>query len=354
MADGGGSSAGAAASSGAAAVSSGESSGETAVATKTGDNAEANTGEAKESTPISEKVGEVIDDKAVTVKEVNEKTTINKPHVEGEVTEEKPVEEEKEEKKEKKKEEIKKHKYADRLAKAFPDRTYETDDDYENAHEEYVKDIEGYRERGIVANQKLVALFEAEPEIADVVSEMIKGATFRSALARHIGAGDLVPELGDPDYSAYEENTKQRLERIAKADAFNKEFNENLEFSQKSVESFAEENNLKAEEAKKVLEEFDDMLKDIYRGKITKETLAKIVRAIKHDEAVKEAKEEAKIEGRNEAIKEKIGKEKETAKDDGMPTLTKTGDAIEDNTELPDEVKIIDRILSGAKKRTNF
>jgi hypothetical protein len=253
-----------------------------------------------------------------------------------------------------KKEEVKKHKYADRLSKAFPDRTYETDDDYENAHEEYIKDLEGYRERGVIANQKLVTLFNAEPQIADVISDMIGGATLRSALAKHIGAEDLVPEEGDPDYKAWDENNKQRLERIAKSNQFNKEFNENVEFSAKSISEFATENNLKPEEAEKILGEFDDMLKDIYRGRITKETLAKIVRAVKHDEAVQEAKAEGVIKGKNEAVKEKVAKEKETAKDDGMPVLKKSGDTTEETTELPDEVKIIDRIFEGAKKRTNF
>lgn len=359
MADGGGSSAGASAgaSSGAAGSSnSGEAgSGQAAGQAATADagqvaSGEVAAGESKENTEeglkVSEKVGEVIDAKPVTVEEVKEKTTINKDHIEGEVKKE-----------EEKIEEVKKHKYADRLAKEYPDRQFESDDDYENAHEEYVKNLEGYRERGTIANQKLVALFEAEPQIADVVTAMIGGATLRSALARHIGAEDLVPEEGDPDYTAYEENNKQRLERIAKTDQFNREFNENVEFSAKSVEEFATENNLKPEEAEKILGEFNDMLKDIYRGKITKETLTKIARAVKHDEAVKEAKleglEEGEIKAKNEKIKA-VREKEDTRKDDGMPILKKTGDTLEEQPEKPEQVQIIDRIFEGTKKRSHF
>lgn len=350
MANGGGSSAGAGASSGAAAAASSDAGAATGAAVATeGNGAEAQAGESKESAPegteVSEKVGEVIDDKPVTVKEIKEKTTINKDHIEGEV------------KKEEKKEEVKKHKYADRLAKEYPDRQFESDEDYEAGHEEYVKNLEGYRERGTIANQKLVALFEAEPQIADVVTAMIGGATLRSALARHIGSEDLVPEEGDPDYSAYEKNNQERLERIEKTNKFNQEFNENVEFSAKSVDEFATENNLKPEEAEKILGEFNDMLKDIYRGKITKETLTKIARAVKHDEAVKEAKaeglEEGEIKAKNEkikAVKEKV----DTRKDDGMPVLKKTGDTIEEKPDKPEQVQIIDRIFEGAKKRSNF
>jgi len=340
MADGGGSSAGAGAAAGAAtgaaAASSEAGTGEAAVAAKSGEGTETEGGEEGKSKPVSDKVGEVIDDKAVTVKEVNEKTTINKPHVEGE----------------EKKEEVKKHKYADRLSKEYPDREFKSDEDYENTHEEYVKNLEGYRERGTIANQKLVALFEAEPQIADVITAMIGGATLRSALARHIGTEDLVPEEGDPDYSIYEKNNQERLERIERTNKFNQEFNENVDFSANSIKEFATENNLEPEEAEKILGEFDDMLKDIYRGRITKETLTKIMRAVKHDEAVKEAKEEGEIKGKNEAIKAVT--EKETPKGDGMPILTKTGDTTEEEPTKPDEAKIIDRIFEGAKKRSNF
>lgn len=341
MGEAGGSSAGAGAG---ASSNAGAGTGESATTTeagkavssetKAGDATDvAETKDTKEGKPV--KVGAVVDDKAVTVAEVKQKSTIDKDHVEGE-----------------KKEEVKKHKYADRLAKAYPDRQFASDDEYENTHEEYVKDLEGYRDRGTIANQKLIALFEAEPQIADVVSAMIGGATLRSALARHIGIEDLAPEEGDPDYAAWDKNNKERLERVEKTNQFNKEFNENVAFSEKSVKEFAEENKLEPEEAEKILGEFDDMLKDIYRGRITKETLTKIMRAVKHDEAVKEAKEEGVIAGKNEAISEKV--KKEVPKDDGMPVVKKSGETTEEKPEEPEQAKIINRIFETTKKRSHF
>jgi hypothetical protein len=353
MADGGGSSAGASAGAGAAASSDGAaavSSGEAAGAAVAGEAKEGATGTegaiGDAGVKVSDKVGEVIDGKAVTVEAVKEKTTIDKDHVEGE---KKPVNEEVKE--------VKKHKYAVRLAKEYPGKTYETDEDYENAHEELVNSLIGYRDRGVVANQKLVALFEAEPQIADVISAMIGGATMRSAFAKHFGAEDLVPEEGDPDYESWEKNNQDRLERLDKTNKFNQEFNENLEFSEKSIDEFAKENNLKPEEAEKILGEFDDMLKDIFRGKITKETLTKIMRAVKHDEAVKEAKKDGLEEGEIKARNEKIKATKEEAADkkgDGMPILKSTGDAIEDAENKPEGEQIIDRIFQKSKQRSNF
>jgi hypothetical protein len=334
MGEGGSSNAGAAASSDAGAGTAGASN--TTDAGKVGsETQDKGAGESKTGGEPG-KVGAVVDDKAVTVQEVTDKSTINKSHVEGE----------------KKEPEVKKHRYHERLAKEYPDRKLETDEDYENTHEEYVKNLEGYRERGTVANQKLIALFEAEPQIADVVSAMINGATMRSALARHMDLKDLVPEEGDPDYSDYEKNNKDRLARLEKVDQFNREFNENVNFSTKAIEEFTEENNLKPEEAEKFLTDFDNILKEIYRGKITKETLTKIMRAVKHDEAVQAAKEEGEIKGKNEAIKAE--KEKEKKPDDGIPALKKTGDTIEEKEKKPEQAVIIDRIIQGAKRRSNF
>jgi peptidoglycan hydrolase CwlO-like protein len=179
----------------------------------------------------------------------------------------------------------------------------------------------------------------------------------RSAFAKHFGAEDLVPEEGDPDYESWEKNNQDRLERLDKTNKFNQEFNENLEFSEKSIDEFAKENNLKPEEAEKILGEFDDMLKDIFRGKITKETLTKIMRAVKHDEAVKEAKKDGLEEGEIKARNEKIKATKEEAADkkgDGMPILKSTGDAIEDAENKPEGEQIIDRIFQKSKQRSNF
>jgi len=326
----GGSSSGASAGSGAVAAATSEG----AVATSDGakSSKEGVSEGTKEASPEAktEKVGAVIDAKPVTVEEVKDKSTINKDAVE------KP-----------------KHKHAERLAKAYPDRQFSGDEDYDKALDEHLSDLEGYRERGTKANAQLVQLFDAEPWVADLVRSMINGESGRVAISRHFSAEDFISEPGDEDHEALEKNKKERAERIEKSNKFNQQFNENVEFSTKTIDEFAKENNLKPEEAQKFFDDFDLILADIYAGKITKETLTKIMRAVKHDEAVQAAKEEGEIKGRNEKIT--IEKEKESAikeKTDGLPVLGKTGEESKEEEVRP--VSKIDQILENTKRRTNF
>lgn len=337
MADGGGSSSGGA-SGGTSAGASGTSAGAAQAsegATKAGGEASQESKEGAKASE-SEKKGAVIDDKPVTVKEVKEKSTIDKDHVEGE---------------EKKKPDEKKHKYHDRLIKAYPDRKFASDEDYETAHEEYVTDLEGYKDRGVKANERLINLFKAEPRVADIVRQMINGETFVAALARHVSPEELAAKPGDPDYEVWEKNSKDRTERIKQTEAKQKEMETNMEFSAKAIKEFADENKMTEEQAGKFLGQVDEMLQSIYQGKITKETLAKIKRALEYDTAVQSAKEEGEIKGRNEKITAE--KEKEKPKDDGLPHIKKGGKEGEE-TPLPEGHDLINRIVEGAKKRQVF
>jgi len=266
----------------------------------------------KKTEPIKEK----------TIADTIEKEPEKKPEkdTEGEKTEGK------EEKKDEAKEEKPVHKHHDRLSKAFPDRPFENDNDYDTALEEYLSDLESYKDRGVTANQKLINLFEASPEVAEVVRDMIAGATLREALARHISPEDLSPVEGDPDYEGWEKNKNDRVKKAEDRRKFEQEYSENLEFSSQAIKEFAKENDMTEEAASDFLGKFDNILADIYRGKIGKETLALIKRAMDYDSAVEKAKEDGKIVGRNEKI---VVKKKEDKKEgDGLPKVT--GSTLED------------------------
>jgi len=340
MADGGGSSSGGA-SGGTSAGASGTSAGAAQAsegATKAGGEASQESKEgAKASESAEKKAGTVIDDKPVTVKEVKEKSTIDKDHVEGE---------------EKKKPEEKKHKYHERLSKAFPDRKFASDEEYEAGHEEYVKGLEGYKERGTKANERLISLFIAEPRVADIVRQMVNGETFNAALARHVSPEDLKAKPGDPDYEAWEKNSKERMAKLQQAEAKRAEMDANMELTAKAIKEFADENKMTEEDSEKFLGQVDEMLQPIYQGKITKETLVKIKRALEYDTAVQAAKEEGEVKGKNEKITaEKEKQEKKS--DDGLPHIKKGG-GDQEETPIPEGAEIISRIVEGAKKRQVF
>lgn len=241
-----------------------------------------------------------------------------------------------------------KHKYADRLSKAFPDREYASDDEYESAMEEYLTGLEGYKERGSSLNKKLLAIFEAEPKIGNVIQDMINGATFREALARHISPDDLTAIEGDPDYEGWNKNRTAREEQAAKRRQFEEEYASNLEMSSQAVKEFADENGMTEEAAEKFLGKIDEMLAAINSGKITKETLLAMKKAFDYDNAVGDAKQTGEIAGRNQAI---VASKESAPAGDGLPKISSS-------SELPktDQKKDqwIDGVAGQAKKRQAF
>ena len=227
------------------------------------------------------------------------------------------------------KEEKPKHKYADRLTKAFPDRKFEKDEDYDTALDEHLTGLEGYKEKGQAANQKLLALFDSEPSVREVIGEMIQGASFRSALARHFSAEDFTPQEGEPDYETWGKNAKEREDKAKKRSEFERSYADNLKAAEKEVETFGKEHKMDEKSMDEFLGTIDGILGDFNNGKITKDTLTLMRRAMTYDKDIADAREEGRIAGRNEKIVAKKDKETDEV-GDGLPRPDKASDTIED------------------------
>lgn len=214
------------------------------------------------------------------------------------------------------------HRYADRLTKAYPDRKFEKPEDYDSGMDEYLTGLEGYKEKGQALNTKLLALFEAEPQVGEVIRDMINGASFREALARHISPEDLTAIEGDPDYEGWSKNKASREETATKRRQFETDYANNLKLSQADIEKFAEENGLDEKGVGELLESIDNMLADFHQGKITKDALSRMLKAFRYEEDIKNAEETGAIKGRNEQIVAK--KAEENTDGDGLPRPSKT------------------------------
>ncbi len=228
-----------------------------------------------------------------------------------------------------KKEEKPPHKYHERLTKAFPDRKFEKDEDYDSAMDEHLTSLEDYREKGKKANQKLLAVFESVPEAGEMVRDLMAGATFREAVARHFSAEDFTPTEGDPDYEGWTKNKTEREEKMNKRREFEKNYAANLEAAGKELEAFAKEHNLDEKATDEFLESMEKTLEDFNNGKITKDTLRLMRRAMTYDQDIKDAREEGRIAGRNEKITAQREKEPDQT-GDGIPKLGKSPDSPDD------------------------
>ncbi|HCM60510.1 MAG TPA: hypothetical protein DIS74_09090 [Bacteroidales bacterium] len=218
------------------------------------------------------------------------------------------------------------HKYHEKLTKAFPDRKFEKPEDYDSALDEHLTGLEEYREKGRVANQKLLALFESEPSVGEMIRDMMNGASFREAVARHFSAEDFTAQEGDPDYEGWTKNKTEREEKAKKRREYETTYANNLKAAEKELEAFAAEHKLDEKATDEFLEKMQGVLDDFNNGKITKDTLTLMRRAMTYDKDIKDAREEGRIAGRNEKITAEREKEPEET-GDGLPRLGSSPDS---------------------------
>lgn len=230
----------------------------------------------------------------------------------------------------------------ERMMKSRPDGKYDTDEDMQNSIIEYMDELEGYKGSSEAANQKLIEVMDANPELVDMIRDLANGATPAEAIARNFDLDELTPKEGEPDYESWAKNKEMRLAKKSEMEARNKEYQDNLSASEANVREFAAENNMSEEEAGKMLEEIESLFADIVAGKISKEFIAKMRKALTADQEKQEAVEMAKIEGKNEAIVAK-----KVPVGDGIPKTT--GGAIEAKQEAASKPDIFDRVAGRQK-----
>lgn len=242
-----------------------------------------------------------------------------------------------------------KHKYADRLSKAYPGKEFKSDEEHETGMDDYLKELEGYKDRGQSANKKLIALFEAEPQIGDIVRDCINGATFREALARHLDAKDLEAIEGDPDYEGWSKNKTERETKLAERNKFQEDYAKNISTSEQAVTAYVEKKGLSPEEADAFFGKFDEMLDNVSKGIITEDHLDAWMKALNYDSDVVTATEQGKVAGRNENIVAK--KSAATTSGDGLPRPSRSAQEADQPAAAPG---YMDSLVAKTKKRDQF
>lgn len=204
--------------------------------------------------------------------------------------------------------------FAERLKKSYPDREFANDDEVNAALMEHLDGLEGYKSSTSGLHSKLAEVLDAVPELAGIIRDVSKGASFAEALSRNVDLEDLTPIEGDPDYEAWNKNLETRK-------AGKQSMQENLEMSAAEMRAFAEENGMAAEDATKFLGAVDALIGEVVSGKITRKTLAQMKKALDYEMDVQAAEQAGEVRGRNAKIEAKR-EAQNAAIGDGMPGLT--------------------------------
>lgn len=228
-----------------------------------------------------------------------------------------------------------KHKLFIRIAAANPDKNYEKDEDMLDAADELIDMLQGTVNKSNEVNQKLSEALEANPELSEILLDVIKGVPFPVAVARHYGPEDFALNESEPDYEAYQQASAERIKKQADKKAFEDQLLANADLSVAELEAFISEKEMTPEQAEGFKSKVETALEEIFQGKVSKTFLTNMYKAEIHEEEVSTAREQGEIVGRNS----KIAAEFDKSSGDGMPALS-SGDAIE---ELPKKQNYLQR-----------
>jgi len=205
-----------------------------------------------------------------------------------------------------------------------------------------LEELRKYKADQEQANQIIMDALDAEPVLAKIIQDIVNGATFREAVARHIDPEDLVASEEDPDYEAWSKNKELRISELNKRKEFEETMSKNREMTAREIRDFATEQGMVEEQAIEFLGKVDELFSNVYAGLIDRKTLAFLKKAIDADQMVEEARQEGEIAGRNAKITEKIAPSKVG---DGLPKVAASEDV--QRPEPPVKKKgYIERLMS--------
>lgn len=160
---------------------------------------------------------------------------------------------------------------------------------------------------------KLNGMMKADPRSAYLLASLDNGEDLIVSLVNLLGE-DIRTILDDPESEASKALVKRAAEgkeRIAQSEA-------NVEETKKVIAAWQEENGLSNEEGNQVLDFLQGVLEDGLKGIVSRESLDMGLNAIRHDDDVATAAEDAEVKGRNAKIDETLRKRNEG---DGVAAL---------------------------------
>lgn len=215
----------------------------------------------------------------------------------------------------------------ERIRTSRPDANYDEDEEeYSRQVMSMLDELEGKAGQFDQMSEKMSARFNKNPEEAEAFLAYLDGASLPSAIRRHMGDEALTMKEGDEGWEEYQKAGKEREEQFASNRAALDQFMQNAKDSDVTMSDFIAEAGLDEEGAQNFKDLVVSIANDMSAGKITKDTLMLLNRAMNYEKDVEGSREQGRVEGRNE----KIEVEKKRMKGSGLPNAHASGNASEE------------------------
>lgn len=201
------------------------------------------------------------------------------------------------------------------LASELAKKEFESDQQATEELKEIVTELQDYKKQAGEREEKLMTLFNENPDLVDLTHLVNMGASIEEALPYITGEATVdIDQAKEGWKKKAGERQKAKTEQKKRLD----QVNTNLKKSFEEFDEFAKERNMDDNKKADFLTKIDSLMEEIAEGRISKETMSSLYKGLIHEETVKEAAETAEVRGRNEAIKDMKTKKK-TQTGDGLP-----------------------------------
>jgi hypothetical protein len=208
--------------------------------------------------------------------------------------------------------------YYDTVKGYFPDREFNSTEDLDAAVEEMIATQQKTIEEDQKANESLIEMFEANPRMMKLAQLLIQGVPDRVAFWKAgFSPEDFDADEDEPEFEqvvlAKHESKKQReqarqeRERIAR----------NAENSKSTLTEFQKNKRLNDAEYGQFTGWVEGLVNSLIDADLNNQMLEKLYQGYIYQEAVKNARQQGEVEGRNQKIKV----EKKRQAGDGLPRL---------------------------------
>lgn len=208
--------------------------------------------------------------------------------------------------------------WADKVKDYFPDRNFDSLEDYDTAMSDMVTDLNTVIQKDQEVNEGLIEVFENNPELKKAFQYMMKGYPANVALVK---AGFDADAFNiEPDDENYEKIVEARVEN-KKAKERQKKENEriqrNANESHKALNEFQKKKGLTDTAKDAFIGKVKSFIDNVIEAKLDESTLEAFYKALNYEKDLSNERKQGVIQGRNEKIT--IGKKKKEG--DGLPRL---------------------------------
>ncbi len=198
----------------------------------------------------------------------------------------------------------------ERIAKKYPDKTFDDDESYASQinddYDEYDRQIADYKKN----EQALADMYASDPRSASFLMEWKEGSDPIIALIRNYGS-DVVAAADDPErQEEMAQANKEYLERVNKNKQLEKEYKENLQQSLQQMDDAQQQYGWSDEQIDSAFQNLFQIVNDAVMGKFTPETIQLMMNAQNYEKDLANAQQEGEVRGRNAKIEEKLRKQK--------------------------------------------